>query len=84
MRLRWKESLMTVYEQILQYDVQQMAEFIYGLITSTEEQMLASVTKQGYKASIVSKMPQQRIECIIDDLLKEVDGQLLEDKNGDS
>ena len=63
---------MSVYEQILDYSVEEMAEFIYGIIRSTEEQLLASVTKQGYNASIVSRMPDERIQTILNDLLQEV------------
>ncbi len=63
---------MTVYEQIVNYSIEEMAEFIYGLITSTEQQLLDSVTRQGYNASIVSRMPEHRMHSILEDLQQEV------------
>lgn len=63
---------MTVYEQIVNYSIEEMAEFIYGLITSTEQQLLESVTRQGYNASIVSRMPEHRIHSILEDLQQKV------------
>lgn len=64
---------MTVYEKIIEYSIEELAEFIYGLVSSTEERMLADVTKQGYNASIVSIAPEKRIESIINDLLEDAD-----------
>ena len=63
---------MTIYEQIVNYGIEEMAEFIYGLITSTEQQLLESVTRQGYNASIVSRMPEHRMHSILEDLQQEV------------
>lgn len=52
---------MTRYERIMQMDIEEMAEFIYGIISTTEEEMLASVSRQGYEVSLVRAAPALRI-----------------------
>lgn len=64
---------MTLYEKILTFDVDAMAAFVTGLVIGTEERLLASVTAQGYNASIVSIAPEVRQAENKFMLLQEVD-----------
>lgn len=52
---------MTRYERIMQMDIDEMAEFIYGVISTTEEEMLASLSRQGFEATLVRPAPALRI-----------------------
>ena len=64
---------MTRYEQILTYDVDTMAAFIYGIIDGTEERLLSNLSALGIEASLCSMSEELRIAQIKSDLLKEVD-----------
>jgi hypothetical protein len=64
---------MTYYEKILSFDIEEMAEFIYGVIATTEEEMLASVSRQGYEVSLVRVAPALRIAENLQRLMEEVD-----------
>lgn len=44
---------MTLYEKILTFDVDAMAEFVTELVTATEDRFLESMDARGVKASIV-------------------------------
>ena len=64
---------MTFYEKIKSYDVEELAEFIYGLCEGTEERLLESLERQGYEASLVRIAPEIQISENINMLLQEVD-----------
>ena len=63
---------MTLYEKILQYDVEDLAEFIYGLISGTEERCLEMLHKNGIEASFVSIAPELQIAENVMMLMQEV------------
>lgn len=64
---------MTLYEKILTFDVDAMAEFVTELIVSTEERLLRSVSAQGVNASLVGLAPEIRVAENKATLLREVD-----------
>lgn len=64
---------MTLYEQIMTYDVETMAGFIYGLVSGTEERILESLERQGVKASLIRVAPEIQMEENVQTLLREVE-----------
>ena len=64
---------MTRYEKIKSWDVDALAEFIYGLIAETEDHMLGIISALGVEASLASLSEDVRIANIKYDLLQEVD-----------
>ena len=64
---------MTLYEKILTFDVDAMAEFVTELIVNTEERLLHSVAAQGVNVSLVSLAREIRVAENKATLLQEVD-----------
>lgn len=52
---------MTYYERIMSMDIDEMAEFIYGIIATTEEEIQRSLARQGLEGTLVRQMPEVRI-----------------------
>ncbi len=52
---------MTLFESMQNYTIEDMAEFIYGLISGTEERCLEMLHKNGIEASFVSVSPELQI-----------------------
>ena len=52
---------MTLYEKIIAYDINTLAEFIYGIIADTEENMLKMLSNKGINCSLVNLSPDLRI-----------------------
>ena len=52
---------MTYYEKIVNMDIEELAEFIYGVIATTEEEIQRSLARQGYDGLLVRPMPEVRI-----------------------
>ena len=42
-------------------DIEEMAEFIYGIIATTEEEIQLSLSRQGVEGTLVRQMPEVRI-----------------------
>lgn len=63
---------MTRYEQIKNFDVDNLTWFIQTIIDETEEGMLHKLAEYGIDVSIVSLEPSIRHMKIIADLLREV------------
>ena len=42
-------------------DIDEMAEFIYGIIATTEEEIQRSLARQGLEGTLVRQMPEVRI-----------------------
>lgn len=64
---------MTLYEKILNYDIDAMAAHMYGLIVGTEERLLGELSALGVEVSLVTASEDIRIAQLKQDLLKEVD-----------
>ena len=64
---------MTLYEKILNYDLDDMAGHIYGLIAGTEERLLGNLSALGLDVSLATASEDVRIAQIKADLLQEVD-----------
>ena len=64
---------MTLFEKIQTYTIEEMAEFIYGLISGTEEKCLISLHEKGIDASFVSLAPELCIADNVEMLMQEVD-----------
>lgn len=64
---------MTYYEKILSFDIEEMAEFIYGVIATTEEEIQRSLARQGIEGTLVRPMPEIRIADNLQRLQMEVD-----------
>jgi hypothetical protein len=64
---------MTKLEQIKSFDDQQMAEFVYTLISETEERIIGQLAALGIEASLCSLDPSLQIESHRQLLLQEVD-----------
>lgn len=64
---------MTYYERIMSMDIDEMAEFIYGIIATTEEEVQRSLARQGYDGLLVREMPEIRIADNLRRLQMEVD-----------
>lgn len=63
---------MTRYEQIKNFDVDNMAWFIQTLLEETENNMLNRLSEYGLEVSMVTLDTSVRHASIIADLLKEV------------
>lgn len=64
---------MTLYEKILNSDVDTVAAYFYGLIVGTEERILGNLSALGIEASLATASEDIRIAQIKQDLLKEID-----------
>ena len=64
---------MNRYQKIKSYDIDTLAEFIYGLIAETENSMLGKLSALGVEVSICSLGEDLRIAQIKHDLLEEED-----------
>lgn len=64
---------MNRYQKIKSYDVDTLAEFIYGLIAETENSMLGKLSALGVEVSLCSLNEDLRIAQIKRDLLEEED-----------
>lgn len=64
---------MTLFEKMQEYTIEDMAEFIYGLISGTEERCIEQLHANGIEASFVSLSPELRINDNIQMLMQEVD-----------
>lgn len=63
---------MTLYEEIMSYDADTLAAFIYGLIAETEEDVVAKLSMMGINISMCSLSEDVRIAMIKHDLMEEV------------
>ena len=63
---------MTVYEKIVNYDLDAMAAHIFGIISGTEERLLGNLSALGIDASLSALSDDLRIAQIKQDLLCEV------------
>lgn len=63
---------MTYYEKIINMDVDALAAFIYGVESTVEEELLASLSRQGHDVTLVRQMPEVRIADNVQRLLQEV------------
>ena len=63
---------MTLFEKIQTYTIEDMAAFIYGLISGTEERCLESLHKNGIEASFVNIAPELQIAENVELLMQEV------------
>lgn len=63
---------MTRYEDIMSYDADTLAAFIYGLIAQTEEDVVAKLSMMGIEVSMCSLSEDVRIAMIKHDLMEEV------------
>lgn len=52
---------MTLYEKIIEYDIDTLAAFIYGIVADTEEGMLKMLSNKGIECSLVNLSPDLRI-----------------------
>lgn len=52
---------MTLYEKIIEYDIDTLAAFIYGVVAETEEGMLKMLSNKGIECSLVNLSPDLRI-----------------------
>ena len=64
---------MNRYQKIKSYDVDTVAEFIYGIIAETENSMLGKLSALGVEVSLCSLGEDLRIAQIKRDLLEEDD-----------
>lgn len=63
---------MTRYEDIMSYDPDTLAAFIYGLIAETEEGVIDKLSMMGINVSMCSMSEDVRIAMIKHDLMEEV------------
>ena len=63
---------MTVYEKIVNYDIDTMAAHIFGIISGTEERLLGNLSALGIEAGLSTLSDDIRIAQIKQDLLREV------------
>lgn len=61
------------YDKIKEFNVCDMADFIFTIIDVTEQEMLGKLAEYGLEVSLVSLDPSIRKAKIIDDLLVEDD-----------
>lgn len=52
---------MTYYEKIMSFNIEEMAEFIYGVEATVEEELQRSLARQGVDCTLVRRMPEVRI-----------------------
>lgn len=64
---------MNRYQKIKSYDIDTLAEFIYGIIAETENSMLGKLSALGVEVSLCSLGEDLRIAQIKRDLLEEDD-----------
>jgi hypothetical protein len=64
---------MNRYQKIKSYDIDTLAEFIYGIIAETENSMLGKLSALGVEVSLCSLGEDLRIAQIKRDLLEEQD-----------
>ena len=64
---------MNRYQKIKSYDIDTLAEFVYGLIAQTEDNMLGKLSALGVEVSLCSLGEDLRIAQIRHDLLEEED-----------
>lgn len=64
---------MNRYQKIKSYDIDALAEFIYGLISQTEDNVLDKLSALGVEVSLCSLSEDIRIAQIKRDLLEEQD-----------
>lgn len=64
---------MTRYDEIMKFNVDDLAWFILTLLEETEQNMLGKLAEYGVEVNLVTLDPNIRHCKIIDDLLKEVE-----------
>jgi hypothetical protein len=64
---------MTRYDKIKDFELDDMATFIFGIIEGTEERILSSLSALGIDVSLCSLSTELRVAQIKRDLLEEDD-----------